>query len=65
LEEWLAQSAKNAGLKLSDFGFDSDNGVQLHAEINQRLGGVRRLVDALLAAKSPRMLRLQALLKQS
>lgn len=63
LEEWLVQTTKEAGLKLTDFGFNSDNGVQLHAEINQRLGSLERLVGALLNAKSQRILRLQALLK--
>lgn len=65
LEEWLVQTAKNAGLKMTNFGFESDNGLQLHAEINQRLGSLQRLIEALLAAKSPRLLRLQALLKQN
>jgi hypothetical protein len=57
LEEWLVQGAKDAGLKMTDFGFDSDNGRLLHAEINQRLGSLRRLIEALLAANSPRLLR--------
>ncbi len=65
LEEWLVQSAKNGGLKMTDFGFDSDNGVQLHADINQRLGSLERLVKALLEAKSQRLLRLQSLIKQA
>ena len=65
LEEWLVQSAKNSGLKMTEFGFDSDNGVQLHGEINERLGSLQRLVEALLAAKSPRLLRLQSLIKHA
>jgi hypothetical protein len=64
LEEWLVQAAKGVGLKMTDFGFGNDNGLQLHAEINQRLENLERLVEALIAAKSPRVLRLQALLKQ-
>jgi len=64
LEDWLVQTAKNAGLKMTDFGFESDNGVQLHAEINQRLGSLQQLVKALLDAKNPRLTRLQFLLKQ-
>jgi hypothetical protein len=64
LEEWMVQTVKDAALKLTDFGFDSGNGVRLHAEINERLGSLERLVEALIAAKSPRLLRLQALLKQ-
>ena len=62
LEEWLVQSSKGSGLKMTDFGFESDNGLQLHAEINQRLENLQRLVDALIEAKSQRVLRLQALL---
>ena len=64
LEDWLVQTAKSAGLKMTDFGFESDNGVQLHAEINQRLGSLQQLVKALLDAKNPRLTRLQFLLKQ-
>ena len=64
LEEWLVQATKSAGLKLTDFGFESDNGVQLHSEINQRLGSLEKLVKALLEIKSPHLLRLQTLLKQ-
>jgi hypothetical protein len=64
LEEWLVRSTREAGLKMTDFGFESDNGLRLHAEINQRLESLQRLVEALLAAKSPRILRLQGLLKQ-
>ena len=63
LEEWLVRAAKEAGVKLSDFGFESDNGIQLHSEINQRLGSLEKLVVELLLRKSPRLLALQALLK--
>ena len=59
------QSAKNSSLKMTEFGFDSDNGVQLHGEINERLGSLQRLVEALLAAKSPRILRLQSLIRKA
>lgn len=65
MEEWLVQSAKNAALKMTDFGFEDDNGLHLHREINQRLDNVRRLIEALVAAKSPRVLRLQSLIKQA
>jgi hypothetical protein len=65
LEEWVVQTTKSASLKMTDFGFESDNGLQLHAEINQRLGSLQRLIEALLSAKSPRLLRLQTLLKQN
>ena len=63
LEEWLVESAKSAGLKMTDFGFESDNGLQLHGEINQRLRNEQKLIEALLAANNPRILRLQSLLK--
>jgi hypothetical protein len=63
LEGWLVQSVKSAGLKMTDFGFESDNGIQLHGEINQRLGSLEKLVKELLQVKSPRLLRLQSLLK--
>jgi len=65
LEEWLVQAAKDSGLKLSDFGFDSDSGVQLHGEINQRLGSLQRLVKELLAAGNQRIHLLQSLLRQT
>lgn len=65
LEEWLVESAKSAGLKMTDFGFESDNGLQLHSEINQRLRNEQNLIEALLVAKNPRIVRLQSLVKQS
>jgi hypothetical protein len=65
LEEWLVESAKSAGLKMTDFGFESDSGLQLHSEINQRLRNEQNLIEALLAAKNPRILRLRSLLKQT
>ncbi len=50
---------------MTDFGFENDNGLHLHGEINHRLDNVRRLVEALLEAQSPRVLRLQSLIKQA
>jgi len=47
---------------MTDYGFGSDNGVRLHAEINQRLGNVARLVSSLLEHKSRRLLYLKSLL---
>lgn len=47
---------------MTDYGFESDNGVQVHAEINPRRGKLQPLVKALLDAKSPRLLRLKSLL---
>jgi hypothetical protein len=63
LEDWLVECAKSGGLKMTDFGFESDNGRHLHREINHRLPNVERLVDALLSAWSSSMLRLQSLIK--
>ena len=67
LEEWLVQSAKQSGLKMTDYGFASDNGLQLHAEINQRLKSLNSLVSSLMECKSQRLLYLKSLLveKQS
>ena len=62
LEEWLVQSAKQSGLKMTDYGFGSDNGVQLHAEINQRLKSLNKLVCHLLERNSQRLLYLQSVL---
>jgi hypothetical protein len=56
------QSAKQSGLKMTDYGFGSDNGVQLHAEINQRLESLAKLVSSLLASKSQRLLYFQSVL---
>ena len=55
LEEWLVRSAKSSELKMTDFGFESDNGLHLHREINHRLSNVERLVNALLTARNPRI----------
>jgi hypothetical protein len=63
LEDWLVKSAKNSGLKMTDFGFESDNGLSLHREINHRLANVERLVKALLSARNSRILRLQTLIR--
>jgi hypothetical protein len=63
LEEWLVQSAKSSGLKMTDFGFENDNGLHLHREINNRLTNLERLVNALLSARNSRILRLQTLIK--
>jgi hypothetical protein len=63
LEDWLVQAAKSSGLKMTDFGFESDNGRQLHREINHRLENLDRLVNKLLSAQNSRILRLQSLIK--
>jgi hypothetical protein len=63
LEDWLVQTARSGGLKMTDFGFESDNGLRLHREINHRLENLTRLVNKLLLARNQRILRLQALIK--
>jgi hypothetical protein len=65
LEEWLVQSVKQSGLKMTDYGFGSDNGVQLHAEINQRLESLGKLAAGLLERKNQRLLYLQSMLAKS
>lgn len=62
LEDWLIKTTKQAGLRMADFGL-SDNPSDLHADINQRLPNLQRLLAALLEAQNPRLLRLQSLLK--
>ena len=61
LEDWLVRSTRESSLKMTDFGFESDNGRNLHREIVNRLDNVKRLASALLEHKNPRMLRLQSL----
>lgn len=65
LEEWLVQSAKDSDLKMTAFGFESDNGVRLHAEINQRIESLRKLVSCLIERKSRSLLYLQSMLVRS
>ena len=62
LEDWIVASAKDAGLRMTEFGFESDNGIRLHSEINQKLGSLERLVKTLLSSNNRRILRLQSLL---
>jgi hypothetical protein len=59
LEEWLVTAAKHSGVKLTEFGFTSDNGVQLHGEINHRLANLRRVVEKLLELSNPHLFRLR------
>ena len=63
LEEWLVKTAKSGGLKMTEFGFESDNGIHLHAEINQRLNSLQKLVETLLSTGNTRILRLQSLIR--
>lgn len=58
-EPWLVRAVKQAGLRLTDYGFEDDNGKGLHSEINQRLPSLRDLIAALLAKQEDRILTLQ------
>ncbi len=59
LEEWLVRTVQQAGLQLTNFGFEDDRGKGLHREINQRLPNLRRLVGALMEQRQERILALQ------
>jgi hypothetical protein len=54
LEEWLIKTTHLAGLKMSDFAL-SENPRNLHSEINQRLGSLRKLLDKLKEVNSIRL----------
>ena len=63
LEEWIAQAADQAGLKLSEPRYNlPENPVSLHRVINRDPRKLDRLVTDLLSAQSPRILKLQELL---
>ena len=61
LEDWIIKTAKAANVKLERFNL-SENPLELHADINQRLTNLARLLETLLEAKSPRLLHLKSLL---
>jgi hypothetical protein len=61
LEPWLIKTAKAAGVRMGDFGL-SENVQALDSLINHRLPNVERLLNTLLEASSPRLLRVKALL---
>jgi hypothetical protein len=58
LESWLIKSAKESNVSMADFGL-SQNPSDLHAEINQRLSALERLLAKLLELKNPRLLALK------
>ena len=60
LEEWLVNSARESGVKLTDFGFGSDQGLKLHSEINGRLASLSRLVSTLIEKGNDRLLYLRS-----
>ena len=61
LEDWLIKTAKTASVKMTKFSL-SENPCELHADINTRLPNMERLLQELLARKSPRLLHLKTLL---
>ena len=61
LEEWVIAGAKAAQVDMEDFGL-SERGNEFHREINSRLPAFSKLIDALVAARSPRVARLRELL---
>ena len=65
LEEWIIRAAHDAGLELSGPRYNLPSGPSsLHNAINDDLRKLDRLIDDLLAAQSPRILKLQELLTQ-
>ena len=63
LEDWLTAAARDAGLRLDNrrYGLPVNAG-DLHGVINNELPNLELLIDDLLSAQSPRILRLQTLL---
>lgn len=61
LEDWLIKTAKNSAVRLADFGL-SDRAGNLHADVNQRLPNLERLLARLLELKNPRLLLLKSML---
>jgi hypothetical protein len=61
-EDWLVESAKTSGLKMTDFSFESNTGRGLHREINHRLEKLESLVNKLLSLRNSRILKLQSLI---
>ena len=63
LEEWLTDSAKEVNIDLANRRYNLPrNPVALHRVINRDLRKLERLIEDLLAAQSPRILKLQELL---
>ena len=63
LEDWLTAAARDAGLRLDNRRYGLPvNADDLHGVINNELPNLELLIDDLLSAQSPRILRLQTLL---
>ena len=63
LEDWLVATVRNEGVDLNEFGFTAKDARWLHAEINERLPALDKLLRALLEAKSKPLVRLKKLLR--
>ena len=65
LEEWIIAAARDAGLRLDNrrYALPAD-AEHLHDAINNDLRKLDRLLNDLLSAQSPRLLRLQALITE-
>ena len=65
LEEWVIRASSLAGLNMSEQPYNLPSSPRsLHKGINNRLDKVQLLVEALLTAQSPRILKLRQLLTQ-
>ena len=63
LEGWLIRSARDAGISIAEAPYSLPvNPKSLHRVINDRLYKLQLVVNALIAANSPRILKLQELL---
>jgi hypothetical protein len=61
LEDWIIKTAKAADVKMADFSLSERPG-DLHADINQRLPNLERLLKHLVELKTPRIQHLKSLL---
>ncbi len=65
LEEWLSRAAREVDINLGDPRYNlPGDPSRLHDEINRDLRKLQRLIDSLLTAQSPRILKLRQLLTQ-
>ena len=63
LEEWIIRAANDAGLELSSPRYNlPSRASSLHNAINDDPRKLQRVIDSLLAAQSPRILKLRELL---
>ena len=63
LEEWVIAAAEDVGIELAARRYNlPQNPISLHRAINHDLRKLERLIDDLIAANSPRILKLQELL---